>query len=504
MTMPKCNKKIFSTVVGMVVWLYKNPFKGGIQIPGLIVILLLTGSVQAQDSLNQYIQITTSKNPEVLQKFYEYQSALQKVPQAGSLSDPELSTGIFLSPMELVSGRQVASIRLMQMFPWFGVLRNGRDEMSLMAKASYESFLDTKFRVAFELQRTWNDCYSTRKKIELSEKELGILETIERLETTKFRAGSKGVMNQGSSSSGSMQAGQENGSAAGSSGMEGMSGNQGSVPAKAPSLPQPGMGGSAMSSGTSGTSLTDIYLLQSESAGIKNKIDQLRNEEERLKAKLNSYLNRPADFPVALPDTLPFPAFVNLSLTRPDSMLANHPMLQMLKYEKQSLEARKKMVAGMGYPMAGLGLDYSLISRNGMSTSKMNGKDMIMPMVTVTLPVYRKKYRAMETEVSLEQTATDNRYQAMVNSLTNEFSEALQLYRDSKLRMDLADLQISLAEKTLGLMQRDYSVAGTNLTEILQVEQRLLGYRSERSEALSGYCTAIAWLRRLGAYSTVQ
>ena len=63
---------------------------------------------------------------------------MQKVPQVGSLPDPELSLGVFLSPMELVSGNQVADIRLMQMFPWFGVLKNAKDEMSLMANAKYE------------------------------------------------------------------------------------------------------------------------------------------------------------------------------------------------------------------------------------------------------------------------------------------------------------------------------------------------------------------------------
>ncbi len=52
----------------------------------------------------------------------------------------------------------------------------------------------------------------------------------------------------------------------------------------------------------------------------------------------------------------------------------------------------------MGYPMIGLGVNYSVINKNEMSTSAMNGKDMIMPMVTVTLPIYRKKYKAMQTE----------------------------------------------------------------------------------------------------------
>jgi len=49
--------------------------------------------------------------------------------------------------MELVNGNQLADIRLMQMFPWFGVLKYAKDEMSLMAKAKFELFRDSKLQV---------------------------------------------------------------------------------------------------------------------------------------------------------------------------------------------------------------------------------------------------------------------------------------------------------------------------------------------------------------------
>jgi len=82
-----------------------------------------------------------------MQRFNEYQAALQKIPQVNSLPDPQLEMGVFLSPMELMAGNQVADIKLMQMFPWFGTLKNAKDEMSLMAKAKYEAFVDAKLQV---------------------------------------------------------------------------------------------------------------------------------------------------------------------------------------------------------------------------------------------------------------------------------------------------------------------------------------------------------------------
>ena len=47
-------------------------------------------------------------------------------------------------------------------------------------------------------------------------------------------------------------------------------------------------------------------------------------------------------------------------------------MLGMLDFEKQSLEARKKMVTRMGYPMVGLGLNYSLISKSDCNGNILN------------------------------------------------------------------------------------------------------------------------------------
>ena len=88
-----------------------------------IAIISICMSANSQHSLTYYLGIAAKNNPTVLQRYNEYQAALQKVPQVGGLPDPQLELGVFLSPMELVAGNQVADVKLMQMFPWFGVLK---------------------------------------------------------------------------------------------------------------------------------------------------------------------------------------------------------------------------------------------------------------------------------------------------------------------------------------------------------------------------------------------
>jgi outer membrane protein TolC len=456
--------------------------------------LFLSISAIAQgDSLQNYLELAAKNNPAVLQKFAEYQAALQKVPQVGSLPDPDISLGIFLSPMELVAGNQVADIRLMQMFPWFGVLKNARNEMSLMAKAKFESFRDTKLEVLFELQQTWYDLYKVQKSIAISSSNLEILHTMERLELVRYQSASSGNGNN-SSGSAAMKQGASGNAASPSSGMQTMGGNQtnSNGPSAAPS-PAPMQGSSG------GTGLTDVYRIQMEAGELENNIALLKNQQTVLVSKMNSFLNRAALTPVAVPDTMK-PDLLNIPVSVvPDSILANNPMLGMLRYEEKSLEARKQMVTRMGYPMVGLGVNYSLINKNPMSTSSMNGKDMIMPMVTVTLPIYRKKYNAMKTETDLLSDAARHGIKATTNALQTDYYDAIQSFQDAQRRTELYSRQYKLSNQTLNILVRSFSYSGAGLSDLLRARQQTLDYGLKQVDALADLNTAIARLRRLMA-----
>lgn len=461
--------------------------------------LFLPVSIYPQsDSLYQYLEIAAKNNPTVLQRFSEYQASLQKIPQVGSLPDPELSAGVFLSPMELINGNQVADLRLMQMFPWFGVLRYGKDEMSLMAKAKFELFRDAKLQVYYDVQRTWYDLYKVQKDIGISEKNIDILKMIERLALIRFKSASPESTGS-SSQSAAPSSVSSSSNITGPPVMETMATGQGnrapSASDKSASMQAETMGSSSGSSG-----LSDIYRIQIESSDLENNIALLKNERNSITAKFNTYLNRPVTTPVytnenIIMDSLEF----SLSAVS-DSILSRNPMLGMLDFEKQSLEARKKMVTRMGYPMVGLGLNYSIIDKStaSMGEPSMNGKDMIMPMVVLTLPIYRKKYTAMQNEAELlKEAALENR-QATANSLQSEYYEAVLLYQDAQRRVKLYENQFQLASKSLDLMLKSFSSSSSGLTDVLRILQQTLDYELRQTEAVADFNTAIAWLKRLG------
>ena len=466
----------------------------------IIIGFCYTSTVYSQDSLSYYLEISAKNNPAILQKYYEYQAALQKVPQVGSLPDPELNMGVFLSPMELLGGNQVADLRLMQMFPWFGTLRTAKDEMSLMANVKYESFRDAKLQVFYEVQKIWYDLYKVKQNIRIAEMNIDILRTIERLALVKF---STALSGNGSSlySGNTMPAGTTQNTSPSSQGMGGMGNNAGSnTVSTTQNQTSPGMQGNSMGFSAGGSSLSDLYRIQIETGDLENNISLLKNQQNTLMAQFNSYLNRPVTSPVSLPDTLHADTLGLPLLAVSDSMLENNPMLGMLQYEQKSLDSRKKMVTKMGYPMIGLGVNYSVINKNAMSGSAMNGKDMVMPMVSMTLPIYRKKYKAMITEADLLKAATAQNYAASTNSLKTEYYQAVELYQDAQRRITLYSNQIILAGKSLDIAMRSFAVSGSGLTELLRIQQQKLGYDYKYVESVADFNTAIAWLKRLMAF----
>jgi outer membrane protein TolC len=470
----------------------KNMMRRGAVVFMGLFIFMNTPLYSVQDSLKTYMRYAIRNNPAILQKFTEYRAALEKIPQAAGLPDPELDLSYYLMPMELVNGRQIADASLMQMFPWFGVLKSAKDEMSNMALAKLEEYREESLRVLFDIESVWYDLYRARKSVELTGRNIEILEGIEEIALIRYKT------SPGSSGSFSPQPRRQgtNQPAQGGSGMPGMQTtapgmvSQSQVQQAMP-MQDPGMGPAG------GSGLAELYRIRMEAAELENSIASLKDLEKTIVAKFNLLLDRKADDPVVTTDTLSADSLA-VSFAATDAF-GNNPMLEMIRFEKKSYEAREQMTRKMGYPMVGLGVGYSIIGKTGMAESPMNGADMLMPMISVSLPVWRKKYNAMRQEATLMSESADFRYRNTSNELLTEHYEIVRQYHDALRRIDLYHRQHELASNTLELLLTGYSVSSAGLTDILRVRQQLLDYEMRELESVTDFCKAVASLKRLMA-----
>jgi hypothetical protein len=53
-------------------------------------------------------------------------------------------------------------------------------------------------------------------------------------------------------------------------------------------------------------------------------------------------------------------------------------------------------------------------------------------------------------------------------------------------------------------MLKSFSVSTSGLTDVLRIRQQTLDYELKQVEAIADFNTAVAWLRRLMAFSKIQ
>jgi outer membrane protein TolC len=464
----------------------------------ILLIATLSSSLpgNAQDSLSYYLEHAALNNPGVKAKYLEYSAALEKVPQASSLPDPELQFGYFIKPMQLLMGNQVADIRLMQMFPWFGVLKAAKDEASKIAVAKFESFRDAKDELYFNVKSSYYQVYRTIYEIGIANKNLDILKSLEQIVLVRFSTGGGGFSSGGSNqiSTGS------NSSSQGSSGMSGSSTiNQsigsvsGSASANKPAMASSGSGMGSYMGGSGKNDMVNLLRVQIEIHEFENRIALLQDQLTTDKVSFNRYLNRVPSSEVFTGDSLtevPVPSDI---LTLADS-LVNHPMVKMFEAESEANASKLAMITRMGYPMIGLGLNYSIVKKRDGVPPMMNGNDMIMPMISVTLPIYRKKYKAMRHEAEFMRDAATVSAENVTNNLRVNFQETMQNLNDAGRRVKLYTEQTLLANKSVQLLITSFSANGTDFEEVLRMEQQLLDYQFKKVEAVVDKNTSISQL----------
>lgn len=463
-----------------------------IKIAYILLLFLFAVNAKSQ-TLDDYLLFAAENNPNLKSKYFQYQAALERVPQVGSLPDPQLGFSFFIMPMERYMGNQIGTISLMQMFPWFGTLGAAKNEMTFMAKAKFEEFNEAKSMLFYEVRANWYALQLLEKEIAITKQNIELLKTMEQIALTRFKSG--GQSGGSSGSFGNMRNSNNPNANNSSSGMGGMNMQGQSSSPNSPTRNMPQMG--EMENMNSSGSMIDVLRVQMEINELQNNLALLEDTKIPLIARFNQLLNRDKNEPVIFSDSITA-ATMPISLNEiPDSIKNNNPMLKMLEQEESAYIAQGNMNRKMGLPMIGVGLQYDIFQPRANSESMMNGRNMLMPMATVTIPLWRKKYTASVRESDFMRQSVIEQKQDVSNQLMVNYEDALKEFKDADRRVKLYQEQTSLANQALNILIVQYSTEGSNFEEVLRMQQQLLDYRLKYLDALIDGNIAVAMMERL-------
>ena len=108
----------------------------------------------------------------------------------------------------------------------------------------------------------------------------------------------------------------------------------------------------------------------------------------------------------------------------------------------------------MSLPMFGIGLQYSIMAKRSEEMARMsgmgnmNGMDMVMPMVKISIPIFRRKYNAQQRESRHYRQASELKYEDTLNQLHAEYIALKQQLADASRKIDLYAKQQDLSRST--------------------------------------------------------
>ena len=181
-----------------------------------------------------------------------------------------------------------------------------------------------------------------------------------------------------------------------------------------------------------------------------------------------------------------------------DSILANNHQLAKLDFELSAFQGKEQVARKLGAPSINLGFDYIFVgkSENPNLEPGMSGKDAIMfPRIGLTLPLYRKKYKAMVQETVYRQQAVSDQKVARTNILETLTEKTFKDYRDADRRLGLYQRQTTMAFQAMQILQTDYATSNTGFEDVLRMEKRILKYalEAERARADLNAAKAFIW-----------
>ena len=154
----------------------------------------------------------------------------------------------------------------------------------------------------------------------------------------------------------------------------------------------------------------------------------------------------------------------------------------------------------MRMPSVGVGADYIFVSPRDDLMPDRNGRDILQLKAMVSVPLYGRKYDALQREEEYRIQALEHMKADASNVFSSEVSNALARHRTAELQIDLYMGQIENVRSARRILESDYSASGDKFDELLEVEMDLLNYDLKILRAVVDSHRAVATIQKLVDY----
>jgi cobalt-zinc-cadmium efflux system outer membrane protein len=395
-------------------------------------------SLGENPTLSDYLRYAALNNAGLKAAFEQWRMTVEQVPQAQSLPDPKFTYGYFIQEVETRVGPQHNRLELMQTFPWFGKIEARTDAAAAAAKAARQQYEAAKLKLFFEVKDAFYEYVYLARAIKIAQDNLELVRHFEQVARTKYAASAIGH--------------------------------------------------------------PDVIRAQMELARLEDHLKTLQELRTPIVARLNASLNRQSL------EMLPWPQqqqqkfkAENVSREKIIAVLRQqNPQLKALDFEREAAQYRLELAKKKFWPDIGAGLGWIDTGSAMTPGTPDSGKDPIILMFTMNVPIWRDSYKAAELQAKADVLKTTQQKTETENMIVAQAERALYDFEDSNRKINLYDdVLVPKAEELVGASETAYRAGTLDFLSLINAQQKLLEFQLQYERAVANNQQGLARLEML-------
>jgi len=231
-------------------------------------------------------------------------------------------------------------------------------------------------------------------------------------------------------------------------------------------------------------SAVDVLRLQIRQHELEQRKDVLEQDYLAEQTLFNNLLNRDETLDVIVYDALLVP--------EEDPVLERdgldvHP--ELMKYDKlyESIDKSELLNQKESSPNLGIGLDYVSVAERPDMDFTDNGKDILMPMGSLTIPIFNNRYKSISRQNKLKQQEVIALKNERRNTLETMLEKALKNRESSKISFRTQAKNIDKAKNGEEILIKSYETGKMDFNDVLDIQELQLKFQVNQIESIKNY-----------------
>lgn len=241
-------------------------------------------------------------------------------------------------------------------------------------------------------------------------------------------------------------------------------------------------------------SAVDVLRLQIRQNELQQEKEVLQQQNKGIQAAVNSLLNRDYTKEVMVVESLELP-MEDMQLSF-DALSVNP---ELLKFDKlyESVSQSELLNLREAQPMFGFGVDYIPVSERTDMTMIDNGKDIIMPMVSISIPIFNNRYKSITKQNDLRQQEIKSQKDERLNGLKAELAKAISQRNQSRIKFNTQQKNLEQAEQAEEILIKNYETGTIDFNDVLDIQELQLKFQMNQIESIKGFYVQSALINYL-------